>query len=171
MLALLLLVAMAPSDPPPARIANPGFERGLSGWTAEGHRGFRASPMRIVNYSSDRPAEGRGWLRAGWAARSGAPPGANYRITTFVDAHRYRGRRVRFSAMTRAPDFAHGSNVLTISAGTRTAEARIAASAAWRRHSVTLDIPLGARTIALGFRVERTSAELEADAVRLQVLR
>lgn len=167
MLALLLLLLAAA----PARIANPGFEDGLNAWSTDGHRGFRASPMRIVAYSSDRPAEGRGWLRAGWAARSGAPPGANYRIATVVDARRYRGRRVRLSAMTRAPDFAHGSNVLTIGAGTRTAEARIAASAAWRRHSVTLDIPRLARTIELGFRVESTSGELEADAVRLQILR
>lgn len=169
MLVLLLLLLAA--EPFPARIANPGFERGLDGWTTGGHSGFRASAMRIVAWSSDRPAGGRGWLQAGWAARSGAPPGAEFRITTTIDARRYRGWRVRFSAMTRAPDFADRMNSLTVGAGGRTAAMPIAASEAWTPHSVVLEVPRDAGTIELGFRLRRGSGELDADEVRLELVR
>lgn len=169
---LLALQAAVPSQAPlPQRIANPGFERGLRHWTARGHRGFRAGAMRIVDYSSDRPAEGRGWLRAGWAARSGAPFDAAYHVTTLVDARRYRGRRVRLTAMTRAPEFAHRTSALIIEAGGRAAELRIAASTTWQPHSVILDVPRDARVVELGFRLEDSAGELEADDVRLAILR
>lgn len=173
--ALLLIGAIVPTlgqaDRPPPQIANPGFEQGLRHWTTRGHRGFRAAPMAIVNYSSDRPAEGRGWLKAEWAARSGAPPDAVYRITTMVDARAFRGRRVRLSAMTRVPDYASSSGALTIGAGGGAAESRIGASVSWRRHAVIFDVPSDARVIELGFRLEHMSGELEADAVRLERLR
>jgi hypothetical protein len=175
MRALLLIAAIVPplgqSERLPPRIANPGFEQGLRHWTTRGHRGFRAAPMAIVGYSSDRPAEGRGWLKAGWAARSGAPPDAVYHITTLVDARAYRGRRARLSAMTRVPDYAANSGALTIRAAGGAAESRIRASANWRRHAVIFDVPADARVIELGFRLERMSGELEADAVRLERLR
>lgn len=175
MRVLLLIAALVPAlgqaERPPARIANPGFEQGLRHWTALGHRGFRAAPMRVVAYSSDRPAAGRGWLKAEWAARSGAPPDAAFRITTLIDARRYRGRRVRLSAMTRVPDYAGGSSALTIRASGRAAESRIRASTTWRPHTVVFDVPADARVIELGFRLEHMSGELEADAVRLERLR
>lgn len=171
MRALLLIAAIVPplgqAERLPPRIANPGFEQGLRHWTTRGHRGFRAAPMAIVGYNSDRPAEGLGWLKAEWAARSGAPPDAVYRITTFIDARAYRGRRVRLSAMTRVPDYASSSSALTIRAGARAAESRIRASASWRTHAVIFDVPADARVIELGFRLEHMS-ELEADAVRLE---
>ncbi len=177
---LLLLLALA--VPPtlaagsrlPARIVNPGFEQGLRGWTAAGHRGFRAGGMRALGYSADRAAEGRGWMTAGWAARSRAPEDAAYRIATLVDARRYRGRRMRLSAMTRAPAFADGSSRLTArtfaAGGTAEAETGIHASETWRRHDLVFSVPRDARAIELGFHIERTSGQLDADAVRFEIL-
>lgn len=155
----------------PVRIPNPGFERELEGWQVTADRGFHAGGMRISDYSSDRPAAGRGWLSAGWRARSRAPDDATIRITTAIDARRYRGRRVRLSAMTRLPDFAAGANRLFLRAAGVEAVTRLRASAQWGQQSVELAVPLAARTIELGFIVEGTGGELEADAVRLEIVR
>lgn len=169
MLALLVLSAALAPPAPPHRIANPSFEQGLLGWRRSGHRGFRAGPDR--SYGSDRAAHGRQWLTAGWAARSRAPAGAEFRVGTRIDARRYRGRRIRVSAMTRAPAFAQGFSHLFAEAAGARAEAGIAASEAWRRHSVVLFVPRGARTIEIGCRLERSQSQLDADNVRLEILR
>jgi hypothetical protein len=169
MLTLLLQAVLAATAPLPDAIANPSFEQGMIGWTSGGHRGFRAGEDR--SYGTDRAAHGSYWLTAGWAARSRAPDDAAFHITTLIDARRYRGRRIRVSAMTRAPDFAHGSSRLFAAAGSARAEAGIAASAAWRRHAAVLAVPRRARTIEIGFRLERTSGQFDADDVRIEVLR
>jgi hypothetical protein len=165
--------ATAPATPvtPAARLTNAGFERGLSGWRAEGHRGIRAEPERHAAWSSDRAAEGRGWLNVGWRGRSGAPPGAEKRITFLLDARPYRGRRLRLSAMTRAPDFAAGSSSLIARIDGTETGATIGASPNWQRHHLDFRVPRDARRLEIGFVVAGTGGELDADAVRLQRLR
>jgi len=163
MIAALLLALAA--DALPARIPNPGFERGMEGWSGFGHRGFGAYVAH--DYRTPRSH----WLNAGWAARNASPPEAEYRIATRIDARNYRGRRVRVSAATRAPEFAHRSASLFADAGAARAETRIDASETWRRHGLDLAVPRDARVIEIGFRIEGTSGQLEADDVRLEIVR
>ncbi|HEV7661534.1 MAG TPA: hypothetical protein VGO55_16975 [Allosphingosinicella sp.] len=58
-----------------------------------------------------------------------------------------------------------------MSAGGAEAGVAIAASARWRRHSVTLRIPRTAREIEIAFVAGGTASQLGADDVRLEVLR
>jgi hypothetical protein len=92
------------------------------------------------------------------------------RVFQQIDARRYRGRTIRVSAQTRAPDFAHGFGSLIVGAGGAEARTAIAASESWRRHEVTLRIPRAARRIEITLQVEATQAELDADEVQLEVI-
>lgn len=176
MLTAFLIAALAAAPPLPDRIVNPGFEDGLRGWTIVPFRGLRADVARNPGYGSDRAAEGRYWLTGGWVARSGAPPGASMRVTTRLNARRYRGRTIRISAMSRAPDFASGASQLFVrghgpaGAGPEAATP-ITASEAWRRQSVDLFVPRDAGSIELGFIINGTRGQLDADAVRIDVVR
>ncbi len=164
MLAALLLVAAAPL---PAAVSNPGFERGLEGWAVSGDRGFRAG------IGSNYPAAGRHWLHMGWAARNRTPDDAGFQVSTIIDARRYRGRRVRISAGTRISDGGRGGGALLF-AGAGSEQARAILSFGgdeWRRHGVILAIPRNAATIILGFRIENAGPWIEADDVRLEILR
>jgi hypothetical protein len=162
---MLLAFALA------AQLANPGFERGLESWQTERHRGMGIAVadnrLRTVRQS----AEGEHYVTMGWRARNAAARDARCRIFQRVDARRYRGRTIRISAQTRAPDFASGFGSLTVSAAGAEARAGIAASETWRRHAVTLRVPRGARTIEIALQAEATQAELSVDDVRLEVLR
>ena len=160
--ALVLLLA----QPLPASILNPGFERGLEGWTAAGHRGFRAT------VGSNYPAAGRHWLHLGWAARNRSPDDAAFQVSTMIDARRYRGRRIRLSAeisVGRSRD--SGSAILFAETEGAGAHAILAQNDDWRRQDVVLDVPRRARTIALGFRIANAGPSIDADNVRLEILR
>ncbi len=127
--------------------------------------------MSNRGYTVRQSAEGEHYLNMGWRARNGAPRDALVRVFTHVDARRYRGRTIRVSAQTRAPDFADGNGTLTVAAGGTVARAGIAASGAWRRHAVTLRVPRRAERIEISFQTGGTAAELNLDDVRLVVLR
>lgn len=163
-LAAFLLLAAAPV---PAAIPNPGFERGLEAWAVSGDRGFRAG------VGSNYPAAGRHWLHMGWAARNRTPDDAGFQVSTIIDARRYRGRRIRVSADTRISDGGErGAAILFAGAGNEQARAVLAyGSNDWRRHSLILTVPRDAATITLGFRIEHAGPWIEADNVRLEILR
>jgi len=146
----------------PATIRDPGFTRGLDHWRTAGHRNYRAAPGS--NYPA-RPA--RRWLSVGWAARYRPPGDAEYRVFTIVDARRYRGRLVCFSAAIRTPG--RGARLVAV---TRGASARhdLYASDGWDRQGVNFHVPRDADTIEVGFRL-RGGGGLDADDVRLTVLR
>ena len=146
----------------PAIITNPGFERGLEDWGTVGHRGYRAGVDASV---STRPR--RHWLSAGWAARYRPPDNAEYRVFTFVDATRYRGRLVRLSATI----LAHGEGV-SLDAVTegRSVRHALRPSEDWGRQTMMLRVPRDADTIQIGFHL-RGGGSLDADDVRLEVLR
>jgi len=154
-----------------ARLTNPGFEQGLEGWETERHRGMGVGTMSNRGYTIRQSAEGEHYLTMGWRARNAAPRDAMVRVFQQIDAGRYRGRSIRVSVLTRAPGFAHGSGILSVTAAGATARTGIAASQIWRRHSVTLRVPRDARRIEVALRTEGTPAELSADDVRLVVLR
>jgi hypothetical protein len=164
---------LAPGEQAPANLANASFERGLDGWRVAGHRGFRTA----VADSPSRPgaARGRRWLTSGWAARSAAPPGAETRITTLVDARPWRGRRLRLTAMTRVPEFADRAVQLRVRttgpSGMRTTATNLLASPNWRRHVVDFVVPFEAGLIEIGFILPGTAAQLEADDLRIEDLR
>jgi len=170
-LLLILIAAQAQGAPLPERLANGGFERSLEGWSIAGHHGLRADVAPNVRWSSDRGPQGRHILNVGWRARSGAPPGAEMRVTTRISARLHRGRRLRISALTRAPDFAHHTSRLIANAGAEASVASIGASATWRRHDLVLLVPRDATFIEIGFVTRGTAGELDADDVRLEVLR
>jgi hypothetical protein len=160
--ALLLQLAATP----PATIPNPGFERDLQGWAPVGYRGFRAG------IGSDYPANARHWLHMGWAARSRTPDDADFQVSTTIDARRYRGRRIRISAETKVRSGRDsGANILFAGAGTAHARMVLPESDLWQRQSVTLAVPRSAGTITLGFRIENAGGGIEADNVRLEILR
>lgn len=159
--ALALLVVQAL----PAAIPNPGFEQGLEGWTASGHRGFRAGVGS--NYAA---TPGQRWLTAGWAARSRAPDGATFRVGTRIDARLYRGRRIRISALTRIGGGRGGAAVLFAASGAALARTPLRFGDDWQRQSLVLAVPRRAREISLGFDLT-SPIGLEADDVRLEVLR
>jgi hypothetical protein len=154
-----------------AQLANPGFERELHGWQTERHRGMGIAVGGNPGYMVRQSAEGEYYLTMGWRARSAAPREAFGRVFQQIDARRYRGRTIRVSVQTKAPDFAHGNGILSVSAGDRTARTGIATSEDWQRHAVTLRVPRDARTLEIALQVHATSAELSADDVRLTVLR
>lgn len=175
-LLLVLLALQAALERLPRTIPNSSFERGILGWrTDTNESGYRAGAHREVNYSSDRAAEGRGWLGIHWASRRGTPPGAYYRLTTRVDAHRYRGRTVAFSAAVRLPEHAHRAAALTVrvreSEAASGQEHRLDAGTAWRREELVFRVSRDAEWIEIGFLVDRRGGDLEADAVRLAVRR
>jgi hypothetical protein len=161
----MMLIALA------AQLANPGFEQGLRGWQAIGHPGIGVGVADNRGYTIRQSAEGEHYLHIGWRRRSGAPRDAMMRVSTRIDARRYRGRLVRVSAQTRAPDFAHRNARLTASAGSAEAGVAIEASERWRRHSVLLRIPRRAAEIEIAFVTGGTGSQLAADDVRLEVLR
>lgn len=154
-----------------AQLANPGFEQGLRGWQALGHPGIGVGVSGNRGYTIRQSAEGEHYLHIGWRRRSAAPRDAMMRVFTRVDARRYRGRLIRISAQTNAPDFAHRNSRLTASAGGAEAGTPIEASARWRRHSVLLRIPRHAREIEIAFVTGGTRSQLAADDIRLEVLR
>lgn len=154
-----------------AQLVNPGFEQGLHGWQIERHRGMGVGIASNRGYTIRQSAEGEYYLTMGWRARNAAPDDALVRVFTFIDARRYRGRRVRVSARTRAPGFAHGTGSLTVSAASGTARTGIAASESWWGHAVELRVPRDARRIEIAFQVEGTAAEMSVDDIRLEVLR
>jgi hypothetical protein len=164
-LSALALVAAA------AQPVNPGFEQGLLGWQALGHPGIGVGVSDNRGYTIRQSAEGEHYLHVGWRRRSAAPRDARMRVSTRFDARRYRGRLIQVSARTKAPDFAHRNARLTASAGGAEASIAIAASARWRRHSVTLRVPSRAREIEIAFVTSGTGSQLAADDVRLAVLR
>ncbi|HYI47518.1 MAG TPA: hypothetical protein VEX35_03545 [Allosphingosinicella sp.] len=161
-LATLLLLAAAPL---PAAIPNPGFERGLEGWTAEGNRGFRASSV------SRNPGGGPRRLSMAWWVRSMAQDEAQFRVGTRIDARRYRGRRIRISASVRVHGGARGVATIFARAGALEAVTRLEPGRAWERRSVDLAVPRSAREISLGFHIQRAGVSIEADDVMLEVLR
>lgn len=161
MLAALLLLAPAPL---PATIPNPGFECGLEGWSSEGHRGFRALPFSADGGPSRL-------LSMAWAARYRSPAEAWFRVSTRIDARRYRGRHVRISASVRAFGRAEGVAVIFADAGAGEAATTLHRDRPWERRSVDLAVPRRAREIVLGFHIRRSGARIEADDVRLEVLR
>ena len=164
----MMLVALALAA---AQIANPGFEQGLRGWQTAGHPGIGVGVHDNRGYTIRQSAEGEHYLGIGWRRRSAAPRDAAMRVSTRLDARRYRGRLIRVSARTRAPDFAHRNVRLTVSAGGAEAGTAIDASARWRRHSVTLRIPRIAHEIEIAFVTGGTGSQLGADDVRLEILR
>lgn len=151
-------------------LPNLGFEQDLRGWRVGGHPGFRPDVM-------DRgdAAEGTKYLRTGWRARNAAGSSAQTSITTSIDAAAYRGYRVRFSAMTRVPDFAAGASSL-IARTDPTSASRVATSGDvganehWLKHSIDFLVPNDAHTLTIGFRTRGTAGELDADAAQLQIL-
>ena len=154
-----------------AQLANPGFERGLDGWQTERHRGMRIEVGGNPEYMTRQSFEGERFITMGWRARNAAPREAHARIFQQIDASRFRGRTIRVSARTKAPDFAHRNGSLTVTAGTTTTRTAISASPAWWRHDATLRVPRDASTIEIVFRSEGTGGELSVDDVRLEVLR
>ena len=154
-----------------AQLANPGFEQGLRGWQSEGHRGMRAAVGSNRFYVVPQAARDDHYLNMGWRARNAAPRDAAMRVFQQIDARRYRGRTIRVSAQTRAPGFAQGFGSLIVSADGADARTGIAASESWRRHAVDLRVPRAARRIEIALQVEATQAELDADDVRIEVLR
>lgn len=154
-----------------AQLASPGFERGMLGWQSDGHPGFGTGIESNRGYTVRRSAEGERYLRMGWRARNAAPPGAERRVFTRIDARPYRGRLLRVSVQTRAPDFAHRNASLVVSAAGAEAATRVGTSEAWQRHSVALRVPRHAREIEIAFVVQGTGAELAADDVRLALVR
>lgn len=173
---LLLLAALqvAP-ERLPGRLPNPSFERDMRGWRSETNvAGYRAYGRREASYSSDRAAEGRGWLELDWASRRGTPPDAYFRVTARIDARRYRGRTLAFSAAVRVPDHASGEAALTARVarvgGTGDHERRLGASPAWRRVQLVFPVPRDATSIELGFLIDGRGGELEVDAARLAIL-
>jgi hypothetical protein len=154
-----------------AQLANPGFERGLDGWQTERHRGMGIAVADNRLHVVRQSAEGEHYVTMGWRARNAATRDARCRIFQRIDARRYRGRTIRVSAQTRAPDFAGGFGSLTVRAAGAEARTGIAASQAWRRHAVTLRVPRDARTIEIALQAEATQAELSVDDVRLEILR
>ena len=154
-----------------AQLANPGFEQGLRGWQTEGHRGMRAAVGSSRFERVPQAARGDHYLNMGWRARNAAPRDAAMRVFQRIDARRYRGRTIRVSAQTRAPDFAHGFGSLIVAAGGAQTRTGIAASETWRRHTVDLRVPRNARSIEIAFRVEATQAELSADDIRIELVR
>lgn len=119
-------------------------------------------------------AEGRYWLEVNWQARGATFEPAVYRMTTRLDARRYRGRRIRLSAATKAPPFASGVARLFVEAGageSRRAETTVLASEEWTRHAVELAVPRDARFIDLGFVTDGTRTSFSADDVRLRIVR
>jgi hypothetical protein len=154
-----------------AQLVNPGFEAGLRGWQALGHPGIGVGVFDDRGYTIRQSAQGEHYLSIGWRRRSAAQRDAAMRVSTRLDARRYRGPLIRVSAQTRAPDFAHRNARLTASAGGGEASTPIAASARWRRHSVLLRVPRRAREIEIAFVTRGTGSQLGADDVRLEVLR
>lgn len=170
---LLALLAIQAAEPLPRTILNPSFEQELRGWRTDTNvRGYRGYSQQEVSYSSDRAAHGRRWLGINWAARSGTPPNAYYRLTTRIDGRRHRGRTLIFSAAVRLPEHAHRAAALTTSVrspdGASAREHRLDWAATWRREQVTFRVPRDAVSIELGFLVDGRSGALEADAVRLE---
>ena len=161
----------ARASPLAAQLANPGFEQGLRGWEAVGHPGIGVGVQSNRGYTIRQSAEGEHYLGIGWRRRSAAPRDAEMRVSTRLDARRYRGRLIRVSAQTQAPDFADRNARLTVGAGGAEAGIAIAASARWRRHSVTLRVPRDAREIEIAFVTGGTRSQLGADDVRLEVVR
>ncbi|HTU11646.1 MAG TPA: hypothetical protein VMG08_12210 [Allosphingosinicella sp.] len=160
MLAAALLLLLTETFP--ATLTNPGFARGMDDWGATGHRGYRAE------VDSNYPARPRRqWLSAGWAARSAPPRDSDYQVFTFVDARRYRGRRVRFSAEVRTRG--QGASLVAMANGART-QAAVTPSSDWRRQGVVLQVPSNADIIQVGFRL-RGGGGFEADNARLEILR
>ena len=170
---LLALLAIQAAEPLPRTILNPSFEQELRGWRTDTNvRGYRGYSQQEVSYSSDRAAHGSRWLGINWAARSGTPPNAYYRLTTRIDARRYRGRTLIFSAAVRLPEHAHRAAALTLAvtspAGRHGQEHRLASTSTWRRERLVFRVPRDAVSIELGFLVDGRSGALEADAVRLE---
>ena len=164
----MILLALAAAA---AQLVNPGFEQGLRGWQAQGHRGIGVGVQDNRGYTVRQSAQGEHYLGIGWRRRSAAPPDAAMRVFTRVDARRYRGRLVRVSAQTKAPEFAHLNTRLTVGAGGAEAGIAIAASGGWRRHSVLLRVPRRAREIEIAFVTGGTRSQLAADDVRLELVR
>jgi hypothetical protein len=154
-----------------AQLANPGFEQGLQGWQAVGHPGIGVGIQGNRGYTIRQSAEGEHYLGIGWRRRSAAPRDAMMRVSTRIDARRYRGRLIRISAQTQAPDFAHRNSRLTVSAAGVEAGTPIVASEGWRRHSVLLRIPRRATEIEIAFVTGGTRSQLAADDVRLELVR
>lgn len=163
----MILLALAAA----VQLANPGFEQGLRGWQAVGHVGIGVGVSDNRGYTFRQSAEGEHYLHIGWRRRSAAPPGAMMRVSTRIDARRYRGRLIRVSAQTKAPDFADRNSRLTVGAGAAEAGTAITASERWRRHSVLLRIPRRAAEIEIAFVTGGTRSQLAADDVRVEVLR
>ena len=174
LLALAAIPGLAAGERLPRELVNPSFEQDLRGWQVSGHRGLGAGVMTNAGLRWPQAAQGEAWLETGWRARSAAPRGAQKTIVTLVDARRYRGRRLRFSALTRAPSFASGASALRARTygpgGTTEASAYIGASGGWRLHSVDFAVPRDARAVEIGFVVQGTRSQLDADAVRLEIL-
>ena len=162
----MILLALAA-----AQLVNPGFEQGLRGWEAVGHPGIGVGVSGNRGYTIRQSAQGEHYLSIGWRRRSAAPRDAAMRVSTRFDARRYRGRLVRVSALTKAPDFAHRNARLAVSAGGAEAGTPIEASARWRRHSVLLRVPRRALEIEIAFVTGGTGSQLGADDVRLEILR
>ena len=163
----MILLAFAAA----AQLANPGFEEGLRGWQALGHPGIGVGVLDNRGYTIRQSAQGEHYLSIGWRRRSAAPRDAAMRVSTRLDARRYRGRLIRVSALTKAPDFAHRNARLTASAGGTEASIPIEASARWRRHAVLLRVPRRAREIEIAFLTRGTGSQLAADDVRLELVR
>lgn len=159
---MMVVALLAALHATPAQRPNLAFDDGLAGWLGSGDRGFRMAAE-----------QGRGgqWLTAGWAARSAAPPGARYSVATRLAAGRYRGRRIRISAATRVPEFAQGAVSLFAVAGISEALTPLGASQTWRRHSFILFVPSRADEIELGFILEGTPGQFDADDVRVEIVR
>ncbi|HYI47519.1 MAG TPA: hypothetical protein VEX35_03550 [Allosphingosinicella sp.] len=164
----MMLLALAPAF---AQLVNPGFEEGLRGWQAVGHPGIGVGVQNNRGYTIRQSAEGEHYLSIGWRRRSAAPRDAAMRVSTRFDARRYRGRLIRVSALTKAPDFAHRNARLIVSAGGAEAGTPIEASERWRRHSVLLRIPRRAREIEIAFVTRGTGSQLAADDVRVELVR
>ncbi|HVQ08205.1 MAG TPA: hypothetical protein VMS43_07195 [Allosphingosinicella sp.] len=162
----MMLIALAA-----LQLANPGFEQGLRGWQVVGHTGIGVGVADNQGYTIRQSAEGEHYLHIGWRRRSAAPRDAAMRVSTRVDARRYRGRLVRVSAQTKAPDFAHRHSRLVASAGGAEVGTAIAASMRWRRQSVLLRVPRRANEIEIAFITSGTRSQLAADDVRLEILR
>ena len=171
---ILLALALALQTLLPPRPANLSFELGMAGWQVEAHRGTSAGIATNDGWVRPQAAQGEAWLNAGWRARSGAPRDAETRIFTRFSAHRWRGRRISVTAMTRAPGFAGGASRLVVRGlgpGATEASVAIGPSEGWRRHRVELAVPRGAEAIEIGFVVAGTRGELDADDIRIEVPR
>lgn len=165
--SVMILAALALA----AQLVNPGFERELAGWQTERHRGMGIEVGGNPGYMVRQSFEGEYYVVIGWRARSAAPREAYGRIFQRIDARRYRGRTIRVSARTKAPDFAHRNGSLSVTAGDAIARTPINASPAWWRHDAVLRVPRDAASIEIAFRTDGTSAELSVDDVRLTVVR